>query len=172
MSQSDIAAETVLAQIAGLDGECARIDEQIKHLSARREGIMMMKHALTPLVAGRINGTGVVHVGVANIVEPNDTPAMIGSKASQATNDDHTGHSNSTGFREAVRKVLRDYPKGLRPAEVLEELKKRGELAKLTGKSKPASRVHNELYTMRKSGALSRRGGRYAMNMGVANSVN
>ena len=125
MSQSDVATETVLAQIAGLDGECARIDEQIKHLSERRDGIVLMKNALVPLVAGRITGTGALHVGAAKMNESNDSPnGMISSNAAQATNDDHTGHSTSTGFREAVRKVLRDYPKGLRPAEVLAELKK------------------------------------------------
>ena len=172
MSQTDIATETVLSQIAGLDAECARIDEQIQHLASRREGMLLMKNALMPLVAGRITGNGALAPGPAKVESKDKPKEMIGSAAPSATNDDHSGSFSSTGFREAVRKVLRDYPKGLRPAEVLAELKKRGDLVKLTGKSKPASRVHNELYTMRKSGVLSRRGGRYAMNLGVANSVN
>src|SRR5580658_9736432 len=100
MSQTDVATETVLAQIAGLDAECARIDEQIKHLGSRREGVLMMKNALLPLVAGRITGNG-AHSGAANIVESKDTSkGMIGSTSSPATNDDHSTHSTGTGFRE------------------------------------------------------------------------
>jgi hypothetical protein len=71
-----------------------------------------------------------------------------------------------------VRKILRDFPKGLRPAEVVTELEKRGELVRYTGKVKPSVRVHNELYTLRKAGTISRRAGKYAITAQASGTVN
>jgi hypothetical protein len=148
MAASQIATETVAAQIAGLDAEVTRIDEQIAALTARREGIVMMQEALRPLVQQRAGAA-------LTTVQANTPLPMV------AATGDKTSTGTSTGFRAAVRNVLRDHPKGLKPAEVVLELGRRGDLTRYTGKVKPSVRIHNELYVLHKAGALARRNGKY-----------
>jgi hypothetical protein len=168
MAAGTIATEVVVAQIAGLDAEIARIDEQVANLQARREGVLMIKNALTPLVPQRITpGTGALQMDVGL-----GTPAVMVASAAFAANGERAlPHPTSTGFRAAVRAVLRDNPKGLRPAEVVKELERRGELVLYTGKAKPSVRVHNELYSLHKSEAIARRGGRYSLHPDAHNAV-
>jgi hypothetical protein len=163
MTTSTIATDVVAAQIAGLDAEVVRIDEQIAVLKARREGIVMMKGALEPLLTNRPNAAQLA----LPVGDGQTTPlAMIASSADQAS------PTSGTGFRDAVRKILRDFPKGLRPAEVVAELGRRGELVRYTGKAKPSVRVHNELYVLRKSGAITRKGHKYAINTVQTGTIN
>jgi hypothetical protein len=154
---SPVALEVVTAQIAGMDAEIIRIDQQVAQLLARREGVVLMRKTLAPLVdANMTPGTGSLTLDNSG---PSTPLVMVASAANGAAMG-----PTRTGFREAVRKVLREAPKGLRAAEVLQELAKRGELARYNGKARPATRVHNELYSLLKSHKLSRRGSRYFFN--------
>jgi hypothetical protein len=145
---SALATDVVEAQLVGLGAEIARIDGEIESLKARREGVKMMQKALARLVPKRITpGTGTLQVGQTAPLP------MIGRRGNAGT-----------GFREAVRKVLRDNPRGLRPAEVLAEMKRRGELATYTGKTKLGARVQNELYAMKRSGSVSKQDDRYTLS--------
>jgi hypothetical protein len=171
---SAIATETVAAQIAGLEGEVKRIDEQIAALQARREGMVMMQEALRPLVdpaRHTVTVTGnksILSFEAASMAVLNTS--LIGKSVYKIAAPTGT----VTGFRDAVRQVLRDNPKGLRPRQVLFELDRRGELARYTGKVKPSVRVHNELYLLRKSGEVLKRGGsKYAIRQeGTPAAVN
>ena len=58
------------------------------------------------------------------------------------------------GFRAEIRKVLADYPKGLKPAKVTAELRARG--VKYTAKTPMTTRVSNELHRMAGSSQLKR----------------
>jgi hypothetical protein len=173
MTASTIATEVVAAQIAGLDAEIARIDEQVANLKDRREGVVLIKEALLPLVAHvshrHITGTGAIGAPAVMVASANGRVSVTGVVGSVV---DAVHPPNATGFRAAVRKVLRDNPKGLRPSEVLQELEKRGELVRYTGKSKPSDRVHNELYVLKKAHVIVRRNNRYILNPEATNTVN
>ena len=72
MTASTIATEVVAAQIAGLDAEIARIDEQVANLKDRREGVVLIKEALLPLVAHvshrHVTGTGTGAIGAPAVM--------------------------------------------------------------------------------------------------------
>jgi hypothetical protein len=74
-----------------------------------------------------------------------------------------TGITTNTGFREAVRSALKEYPKGLKPAEVIDVLKQRGDFAKYNGRVKFSDRVYSELYALKQSEQVTKRYGRYVI---------
>jgi hypothetical protein len=160
MAQSKITTDIVIAQVTGMDAEIARIDEQIAQLNARREAVLLMKNTLSPLVAKVPNPpTGLTATVVyGDKLRPAPSATVPGSVNGVQL------FRSSTGFRDALRKVLRDHPKGLRPAQVVQELRDRGDLARYTGKAKPQVRVHNELYELKRTLKIFRdRKGRYTL---------
>ena len=67
--------------------------------------------------------------------------------------------SPSVGFRDAVREILRDVGKGMRPRDVTLELKKRN--FPYTAKTDMNVRVSNELHRMVNSNQIRKRGKLY-----------
>src|SRR5437879_755171 len=124
-----LAADMVAQQIALYDEEIQRLDENIKNLEARKEAVRLMRTALLPLIGptkeqlplikieprdARIapgNGTTASSTLPRTVVAP--TPGVSGFAKT-------IHHPTSTGFAAAVRNVLRDYPKGIRPIAVAE----------------------------------------------------
>jgi hypothetical protein len=169
MIQKQLTSDIVASQIASLDAEITRIDESIAHAQTRKEAILLMKNALLPLVstqspaakaaAKKALGSGNGSSGNVNVALTGAVMSLSGGIVTA------THHPTSTGFRDALRGVLRDHPKGLRPREVVKEMEARGEMARYTGKASPATRVANELYDLLNRKVLSRRGGRYSLNM-------
>lgn len=68
-----------------------------------------------------------------------------------------------TGFRDAIRDILKAHPEGLTGKGILQILRNTGELSKYTGKVKPSVRVHNELYNLKNRKEVSAREGKYTL---------
>jgi hypothetical protein len=149
---SKVASDTISAQISAMNAELGRLAEQKSLISQREEAIRLMKGALMPLV------------GMAG-----EVIASKGDTKRQAANGGSSPHVG-TGFRDAVKAVFRDIQKPLNPKDVVTALTNRGELARYSGKLSPSSRVHSELYSLKKTGFLSRRAGRYSL-AGGSNAV-
>jgi hypothetical protein len=162
-----LAADMVAQQIATYDQEIERLDEQVRHLEARKEAVGMMRRALLPLVAESKGQLSLVRVELDDVKIGNGLFApqnMVGAPvATDIAKTVH--HPTSTGFAAAVRTVLRDAPKGMKPAKVAEEMKVRGSAATYTGKTPFNTRVGNELHRLMKSGEVIRRSGRYYLKM-------
>jgi hypothetical protein len=156
MSPPNVTNEIVAAQIRRLDEDLAVLDKQLSGLTQRKEAILMMKKVLQPLIAAKAHNP-------AAKAQKSSTVIQSGKAVTEAPS------SVNTGFRSAVRGVIREHPKGLKPAELIKVLGERGELAKYTGKIKASDRVYSELWALKKSGAISKRHGRYLSN---AESIN
>jgi ABC-type transport system involved in cytochrome bd biosynthesis fused ATPase/permease subunit len=166
-----MAADMVAQQIALYDQEIERLNEQVNHLEARKEAVVMMRKALTRLIAesnGQLslvsqeggNGTGTLPTPELAMMAA--MPTMTVAVAPIANDIAKTvHHPTSTGFAAAVRDVLREAPKGLKPSKVAEQMKTRGTAATYTGKTPFNSRVGNELHRLMKAGEVGRRSGRY-----------
>ncbi len=155
MNNPPVATEMIAAQINAMDSELEQLDRQIAHYQARREAVVLMKKALEPLIP---KAGSSAPAGGSETVKPVPVPSSV-------------PRTGNTGFREALRDVLRDNPKGLKPREVVQELEARGDLAKYTGTVEPSVRVHNELYSLRKRGSVLRRSGRYSLATENGNAV-
>jgi hypothetical protein len=69
----------------------------------------------------------------------------------------------NTGFRNLVKGVVRDHPKGIKPGELIKLLESRSDLV-YNGKLTLANRVYSELYALKNKRTLSERNGRYTFN--------
>jgi hypothetical protein len=154
MAKSKPGDEIVIAQIRGLRSELGRIREQKEKCNAREQAVLRMLKALEPLVEQPPKEAIAPDTGQVSVSGANGSHFQTG-----------------TGFREAVRKALRDHPKGLRSKEVFEVLKARGDLARNTGTTDPMLRVYNELYALKKAKQVAMRDGRYSIAMERANAV-
>jgi len=159
-----LASDMVAQQIALYDQETERLNDQIKHLEARKEAVQMMRRALLPLVAESKGQLQLVKVDldedkVGNGGVPLPANAAEMPLVNEIAKTIH--HPTSTGFAAAVRSILRDYPKGIRPNNVAEQMKARGSSATYTGKTPFNTRVGNELHRLMKAGEVGRRSGRY-----------
>jgi hypothetical protein len=150
---SKLAADMVAQQIASYDQQLAQLHEQMRSTEARMEAVRMMRAALLPLLdtSPRDPAPEAKPPEEKNGSAPTLTP-LSASNGSRAT---------ITGFADAVRAVLKDYPKGLYPSDVAEQMKVRGTDAIYTGKTVFTVRVGNELHRLMRSGELGRRAGRY-----------
>jgi hypothetical protein len=152
-STTKLAADMVAQQIAQYDHEIKGLDDQIRHFEARKEAVLMMRKALLPLISGaKLEGAGEAVINVAAM--PPNALSTLGSNgaATKAT---------PTGFADAVRSVLRDYPRGVAPSDVAEQMKARGTASIYTGKTPFSVRVGNELHRLLKAGEVGRHSGRY-----------
>lgn len=140
------AQEVIQSQIDIHDAELNRLDREIAALQARRDAVRLMRDALMPLLRPATEVTPIPNIVVA------------GTRAE----DDHSSYQRApTGFREAVRDVIRASSNGLSPADVLAEMRRRGTDSVYKGNVPIETRLHNELWKMRKSGHLGRRAGKY-----------
>ena len=138
-----MARDTFIAnKIAALEAEIAGFDRMVAELTARKAAVVAMRDALVP---------------------------MLEKKHSQAAIQVPAPPVN-TGFRAAVRLALREHPRGLKPAELIQLLSDRGDLAKATGKVKPAERVYAELYALRRGKEIVKRNGRYITTVEKGNA--
>jgi hypothetical protein len=165
VSPSPSPTDVVEAQLLGLAAEVTRIDSEIEALKVRREGIEMMQDALKKLVPKRPTNGVTITPGTGDFKLVGQAAALMVGRGRRG------GNPNGTGFREAVRRVLRDHPKGLKPAEVVAELQKRGDLALYMGKTKIGARIQNELYAMKRAGHVSRSYERYALTNKEVNAA-
>lgn len=65
------------------------------------------------------------------------------------------------GFREAIRTVLREARRGMKPAEVTDELRRRGWESDAAQKTSLSTRVSNDLFRMKRAGKVRKKGPRY-----------
>jgi hypothetical protein len=80
--------------------------------------------------------------------------------AAQPGGDTTSDDGTPRGLRYAIRAVLKNASRGMRPRDIHGELVKRG-TAFSEGKSPPLTRTHNELYRMSKVGQIRKRGSLY-----------
>lgn len=139
MSQSSGSIDFAGRKLAEIDEELEAVDLVAAELQGKRKTLVAMREALLPLVSKTAAPTSP------------QRPAPAASAAPPV----------NTGFRNAVRVALKEHPKGLKPAELIQLLSDRGDLAKYTGRVKPKDRVYAELYALKQSGELSKRYGRY-----------
>lgn len=149
---SKLAADMVAQQIASYDQQILQLQQQWRDIDVRMQAVRMMRNALLPLLQDtssqlQANGNG--------MVQEDDSPSAT------ALSPDGIVRLAITGFADAVRDVLKDYPKGLAPSDVAEQMKSRGTSSIYKGKTQFSVRVGNELHRLMKSGELVRRAGRY-----------
>lgn len=159
MSKSDTTADIAAQKIAEIEKEIAAIDVQIRARVAplldRKESLQRIKAAISPLAGP--NGQSQFPLSTVGVAGGSGGGTYV-----SASGGSGGGSPNAnTGFRDSVRIVLREHPKGLKPAEVIQLLGERGDLARYTGKIKPAERVYAELYALRRAEEITKRNGRY-----------
>ena len=167
------ANEVALAKVAEVDAEIAALDKVILEAKSKRDDLIAVRQALTPLITSKEQLTllGPPDLRVNGQMFPMAVGRQLGIKLSNGQSIESatvsTPTTTNTGFRDAVRGALRDAaPKGLKPAELIKVLEDRGELTRYAGKARPQDRVYSELYSLKKSKEISKRYGRY-----VATSV-
>jgi hypothetical protein len=156
-----LAADMVAQQVAAYDQEIERLRENIAGLEARREAVQMMRNALLTIIGGS-------KLPPVEKTETHGNSSIAGSNAAVSAPVPISGditktihHPTSTGFADAVRSVLRDAPKGMKPRQVAEEMKTRGTAATYTGKTPFGTRVGNELHRLMRNKEVIRSSGRY-----------
>jgi hypothetical protein len=170
------ANEVALAKVAEVDAEIAALDKVILEAQGKRDDLIAVRQALTPLISSKQLPLGPPDLRVNGQMFPLADGRQSGIKLSNgqpiesATNT--PAPNTNTGFRNAVRGALRDAaPKGLKPAELIKVLTERGDLARYSGKSKPQDRVYSELHSLRSSKEISKRYGRYVIHPGEATNA-
>lgn len=153
------ANEVALAKVAEVDAEIAQLDKVINEAQSKRDDLIAVRQALTPLISAKqqqlpLPRTSIIaELATKSVTSASELAASINGSA-------------NTGFRDAVRGALRAAPKGLKPAELIKVLEEHGDLARYQGKVKPADRVYSELHALKKSKEISRRYGRYVITPG------
>jgi hypothetical protein len=150
-------------KIAGIDQELAAVDEQRSLLDARREALLAMKKALQPL---RSSKQGAAKKSAKPL--PSKSKPHI-SNGANVVNDLFNGtgqKSVNTGFRDGLKAAIRQsQPTGLFPVEVKRAMEASGAASRYSGRGDLASRIHTELYSLRKAKVVIRKDdGRYVLN--------
>ena len=129
--------------------ECRRnikhIGEQLEFLTGKREAAEFKLKALIEAATKRF---GLPAKTIE--VKASDTIAIADSSSLAGTD---------IGFRKAVRIVLNDSTKGLPPRDIASELMRRG--FKYEATTDLSTRISNELYRMKRSGQIVKRGNLY-----------
>lgn len=84
---------------------------------------------------------------------------VAANESIKPTFGDSETNLKDVGFRDAVRYVLAFAKKGMKPKDIAEELLAQG--YQYSGTVHIGTRISNELYRMRKSGSVRKRGGLY-----------
>jgi hypothetical protein len=158
MATNNLTSEMATAKIADIDKELSAVDAHLAHYAAHREALLAVKKALLPLAGKPTKKSPTTDATKQKV--PNGSVASI---ATSTLTVQRPRRATSTGFRDAIRSALAENPRGLRPAEVYKVLESKGDLAKYTGKVPLPTRIHNELYALKKSKAVTRRSGKYAL---------
>jgi hypothetical protein len=157
------ATELVSQQIAIHNQQIEGFKAEIQNLEARLEAVTMMRGALLALLSDQKAVDG----GAPSSIPPASNPAVelpVTKAPATKTNGTGAGHKVGTavtGFAEAVRTILKDHPKGLRPSVLAKQMQVRGSSALYTGKAPFTVRVGSELRRLSRSGRVERRNGRY-----------
>ena|SRR5579871_6633403 len=133
--------EFAAIKLAEIDNDLGSVDHDMAELQNKKKALLAMREALLKLLP-----TGSV-------------PPFVTAKSAAASVSANS--PVNTGFRNAVRLALKEHPKGLKPAQLIQLLDQRGDLAKYSGKVRPKDRVYNELYSLKQSKEVSKRYGRY-----------
>ena len=177
--QSDAANEIALAKIAEVDNDIAECDKvittahaTIAEAKAKKEGLLAVRNALTPLVTSKEQPPVFPRLTRQKLeINQQMLPGLAsGQQRVTAVPGNHDVAPN-TGFRDAVRSALRNSEKGLKPSELIKVLTDRGDLARYTGRVRPQDRVYSELHSLKKAKEITRRYGRYVMTSGEATNA-
>ena len=179
--QPEVANEVVAAQIAAYDAEIAKLDAIIADAEGKKHGYVRMKEALTPLLTSKETAPPVSPVIVPgnHDIDQKMFQGLVQQHGGRV-GDQHPGTANgsngangkatNTGFREAVRTALREHPKGLKPAELIQLLGDRGHLDSYSTKVRASERVYSELHSLKKSKKITKKYGRYVVVVEATNA--
>jgi hypothetical protein len=189
MKPPESASDIAVAKVAEIDVEIAEVDQVIAEAQstiddaqAKRNGLLAVRNALSQLITSKEQTPPVAPVFREVSVQHNIPRVLLavhhdgkpskphlgaivsdGLGAANLADGNASGITINTGFREAVRSVLKEHPKGLKPAEVIDVMKQRHDLAKYTSRVKFKDRVYSELYALKQSEQVSKRYGRYVI---------
>lgn len=139
------AAEFLAADLKAVMQELDALDSGIREMEAKREAVRikfdLLKRAIGPDSQAELPG----------LEDLEETPIPEDSVPQPA--------STQGGFRVAIRGVLTEAVRGMRPRDVHAELVKRG--VPFKGKVEPVTRTYQELYRMAKHGQIRKRSGLY-----------
>ena len=122
--------------IAAYEREITQLGDQIKFLTGKREALEFKLKTLKKAVA-----------------------TLGGGKSAITTVIENASPLAGVGFRDALRIILNDATKGLRPRDIASELTRRG--FRYEASTDLSTRISNELYRMKKSGHVKKRGNLY-----------
>jgi len=145
---SQRAAEYLAADVRNVIEELETLDNNIREMEAKREAVRVKLDLLKKAI-----GPDQIEMSLAK-----DGSASLPANLDFGTSD-VSAEPSEGGFRVAIRAVLNESTRGMRPKEILSQLVKRG--VPFTGKSAPISRTYNELWRMSKIGQVRKRGSLY-----------
>jgi hypothetical protein len=155
MALNERTASYLAEEVRKAQLELETLNAQVREAEFRREAGQIKLEALqSALGPGAPNGGAAAqdtHKGQTTLFPGTGSMSMTGVLANAA--------GVTVGFRDAIRVVLTDAPKGLRPTEVYKKLTERGVVYK--GKTDPTNRTGNELRRMVREGHARKRGKLY-----------
>jgi len=136
--------------------EIQRIDEQMEQFRAKREALVFR---LDNLSSAYEKAKAESEAQVGSTANQQDLGANETRVDPASTAYMSSGTLEGLGFRDAVRQVLADASKGMRPKEISKAMIDRG--YKYDGKTELSARMANELSRMTKSHSVRKRGHLY-----------
>jgi hypothetical protein len=144
------AAEFLAADLRAVEQELNALDAGIQEMEARREAVRVKLDLLKEAIGLKSQGE----------LLPKATQTSIEDVIAKPTEElPQAAVVAPGGFRVAIRGVLAEKVRGMRPRDVHEELVKRG--VPFGGKAEPVTRTYQELYRMAKLGQIRKRGSLY-----------
>ena len=145
------AAEYLAADLQSAIHELQALDNGIREMEAKREAVRikldLLKKAIGPDFQMEFPVSKEPQVSLSDIGAPPTADLPV------------TESANGGGFRTAIRGVLAESARGMRPRDVHAALVKRG--VPFTGKVEPITRTYNELWRMAKNGQVRKRASLY-----------
>lgn len=141
--------------------EIARIDEQMVQFKAKREALVFrLEHLATAFDKEKAQSVS----PQAELLDelPDSGSGMLKKGSSREAAYMTSGTLEDLGFRDAVRQVLADASKGMRPKEIVVAMQTRG--FNYSGKTDFSARMANELSRMVRSRGVRKRGHLYYSN--------
>lgn len=148
------ALEYLAADLKNIEADLQTLESSISELEAKREAALIKRRLLMDALGD---------AGTELLKELDKMPpavviptAVNGARGYQEPGSGQPEEISETGgFRAAIRSVLGDAKRGMKPKDICAELVKRG--VPFTGKVLPLTRTYNELWRMSKKGQLKKR---------------
>lgn len=144
MTISPLTGQFLEGEVASARAQVESIGNQIEQMKAQREAMKLKAEALAALLSKH--------------KIPSEAPTPDAPPVPPIDDNSVKG----LGFREAIRKILKDADHGLRTGDIADELLQRG--FEYSASTKLSTRISNDLSKMIQSQMVRKRGPRYYLN--------